>query len=153
MTQQTKDQMNVMIPTPPPGTRLHVLTDMIEVLDSGGEFEVFAVTGEAETGPPPHAHPWREAFLGLEGELEVSVGDQVTLVRPGMFLCVEPGVVHTFRMVSETARFLAISSGTRASGLFADLDANAPHAAPTAESMPTVVSVIKRNGVSSPLFD
>ena len=59
-------------------------------------------------GPPPHTHErLHDMFYVLEGSLTVRVGDQTQAIGPGTFVCVSPGVVHTFRNDSDApVRFL-----------------------------------------------
>ena len=59
-------------------------------------------------GPPPHVHDTlHDMFFVLEGTLTMRLGDETMEAGPGTFICVPPGVVHTFSNRSETAvRFL-----------------------------------------------
>jgi quercetin dioxygenase-like cupin family protein len=46
-------------------------------------------------------------FYVLEGTLTLRLGDEILEAGPGTFVCVPPGVVHTFsNQGSEPARFL-----------------------------------------------
>jgi mannose-6-phosphate isomerase-like protein (cupin superfamily) len=48
-------------------------------------------------GPPPHVHDkLHDMFYVLEGELSMRLGEEDRIVGPGTFVCVPPGVVHTF---------------------------------------------------------
>jgi mannose-6-phosphate isomerase-like protein (cupin superfamily) len=48
-------------------------------------------------GPPPHRHRrLHDMFYVLEGSLTVRVDDRSLELEPGSFVCVPPGVVHTF---------------------------------------------------------
>jgi quercetin dioxygenase-like cupin family protein len=108
------------------GTSLHCLQDTLRVLatnkDTTGTYEVFELTGPANSGPPPHYHPWGENFFILEGEVELLVGQNSNLATPGTFASVPGGCVHTYRIVSPTARFLVMTHGRGASEFFQDLD-------------------------------
>jgi quercetin dioxygenase-like cupin family protein len=134
------------------GSVLTAVGDTIEVLATGGQFEVFCVSGPSQSGPPPHSHPWREAYFGIDGEIEVMAGDVTMILMPGQFLSAESGMLHSYRILSESAKFLVITGGSRASGFFADLDANALYGVPTPETFPAIIEVARRNGLSSPLF-
>jgi mannose-6-phosphate isomerase-like protein (cupin superfamily) len=59
-------------------------------------------------GPPPHVHErLHDMFFVLEGALNMRVGDEELDAGPGTFVCVPPGVVHTFSNPSDQpARFL-----------------------------------------------
>lgn len=135
---------------------LDVVGDRLRVIVDGSEtdsaFEVFDVEGDQGSGPPPHAHPWTESFYVIEGELAVMVGEEQTLAGPGTSVLVPAGTVHTFQVASRRARFITTTSGDRASAFFRDLASTAP-GAPTDATMPLVVEVAKRNGLTSPLFD
>jgi quercetin dioxygenase-like cupin family protein len=104
---------------------LHVVGENIAVLasaDSTHSYEVFLQSGPAGAGPPPHQHPWDEAYYVLDGQLEVLVGDRVLSLSAGEFVHVPAGTVHNFRMKSATAKFLSVNSGRGASAFFTDLD-------------------------------
>jgi mannose-6-phosphate isomerase-like protein (cupin superfamily) len=48
-------------------------------------------------GPPPHVHDrLHDMFYVLEGTLTLRLGDERRPVSTGTFVCVPPGVVHTF---------------------------------------------------------
>ena len=51
---------------------LNVVGEHITVLASGdqtGSYEVFHQEGAEGSGPPPHSHPWDEAFYIVRGEV------------------------------------------------------------------------------------
>jgi quercetin dioxygenase-like cupin family protein len=141
---------------PEAGTTLAVVGDELTVLlpsgGSEGAFEVFEVTGPRDSGPPPHAHEWFEAYYVLEGEIVVSQDGTDEVYGPGAFTTTPGGLTHTYRIASDTARFLVMTTGGRASQFFADIDANVPAGPPTPETLPTLIDVAKRNGLTSPLF-
>ncbi len=134
------------------GATLKVLADTIEVKRAGEGFEIFELTGPAESGPPPHAHPWDEAYIGIEGDVLVTMDDAETTVRPGDVVTVPAGTLHSYRILSHGARVQVITSGHRASMFFADFDANVEPGEPSEESFPGIVEVAMRNGLTSPLF-
>jgi quercetin dioxygenase-like cupin family protein len=134
------------------GRTLHVLDDTLRVDVAGQQVEVFELTGPRESGPPPHSHPWDEVYIGIDGEVEVTIGDEVSTVGPGDVVCAPAGALHCYRIASDTARFRLVTSGHRASAFFADLDANAPAGPLSPETMPGIIEIARRNGLASPLF-
>jgi mannose-6-phosphate isomerase-like protein (cupin superfamily) len=55
------------------------------------------VTEPGFAGPPPHVHERvHDMFYVLEGTLTMRLNDQTTALPAGSFVCVPPGVVHTF---------------------------------------------------------
>jgi quercetin dioxygenase-like cupin family protein len=134
---------------------LQVVGDRVRVLvdgrQSGNAFEMFEVTGDLGSGPPPHTHPWTEAYFVLEGSVTVECDGSQTLAEPGTSAIIPAGSVHRFEIASTTARFVVATTGADAARFFRDLSANAP-GAPTPENLPAIVEVAKRNGLTSPLF-
>ncbi len=61
-------------------------------------------------GPPPHIHHREdEAFWVLEGELEVTVGEDTARMGAGSFAHLPRGVLHAYENVGEgPARFLTL---------------------------------------------
>jgi mannose-6-phosphate isomerase-like protein (cupin superfamily) len=48
-------------------------------------------------GPPPHVHErLHDMFYVLEGTLTFQIGERTVEAVPGTFVCVPPGVTHTF---------------------------------------------------------
>lgn len=131
---------------------LRAVGDEIRVLRGGGLVEVFELSGPRDSGPPPHAHPWDEAYIGIDGEIEVTIGDDVRTVRAGDVVAAPAGTLHAYRILSEGARVYVVTSGHRASAFFADLDANAAPGMPTPDTLPGIIDVARRNGLTSPLF-
>src|SRR5258708_2108779 len=60
--------------------------------------------------PPLHTHPQDESYVVLEGELTVVAADERFRLGPGSTAVVPIGVGHTFRVESDTARVLVLST-------------------------------------------
>src|SRR5207302_7560624 len=60
--------------------------------------------------PPVHTHPQDESYVVLEGRLTVHAGEQRFELSLGGAAVVPMGVAHTFRVESETARVLVLST-------------------------------------------
>jgi len=127
---------------------LQVLGEEMRPLLHGGAFEVVDVRGPRETGPPPHNHPWDEGYLVLEGELEVLRAEESFILAAGDCIQIPAMTLHSYRVASEVAHFLTITSPASAVAFFTDVAANAP----TLENLPAVIEVARRNRVDSPLF-
>jgi mannose-6-phosphate isomerase-like protein (cupin superfamily) len=67
--------------------------------DTAGSFFLSeSVIAPGFPGPPPHVHEQlHDSFYVLEGTLTVLLGDETLAAGPGTFICVPPGIVHTFR--------------------------------------------------------
>ena len=66
--------------------------------DTGESFFLSETTlASGFAGPPPHRHErLHDMFYVLEGSLTIRLGDRTYLLDAGGFVCVPPGVVHSF---------------------------------------------------------
>jgi mannose-6-phosphate isomerase-like protein (cupin superfamily) len=89
-----------------------------------GTLATITVPGEASAGrfaliefllphlasPPLHTHPQDESYVVLDGRLTIKAGDERFELGPGGSALVPMGVPHTFRVDSQTARVLVLST-------------------------------------------
>jgi quercetin dioxygenase-like cupin family protein len=79
--------------------------------------------------PPLHTHPQDESFIVLDGRLTVRAGDERFELQPGGTAVFAMGVAHTFRVDSDTARVLVLSTPAGLEHMYRD--AGVPATAPT----------------------
>ncbi len=79
---------------------------------TGGEFCLVDERANCGMSVPLHRHADDvESFYVLEGELRLFVGDEPGVLSPaGSFAHVPAGSVHGFRVESETARYLILTT-------------------------------------------
>ena len=79
---------------------------------TGGRFAFIEEVSPAGAGTPLHRHPEDdETFYVLEGKLTFYFeDDQPIVASAGSFVHVPGGAVHAFRVASETARYLIITT-------------------------------------------
>jgi quercetin dioxygenase-like cupin family protein len=89
-----------------------------------GTLATITVPGEASDGrvamieflfphgasPPLHTHPQDESYVVLDGRLTITAGDERFELGPGGTALVPMGVPHTFRVDSDGARVLVVST-------------------------------------------
>ncbi len=124
-----------------------VLAENITILaDHGqtGSYEVYLHDAPEGAGPPPHSHPWDEAFYVINGEVEFQLGGSVKKVAAGGFVHIPSGTVHSFRYVSPTAQILGITSGNGAAAMFTAVDQECGEA----PEIDKVVGVLSRHQVT-----
>ncbi len=124
-----------------------VLAENITILaDHGqtGSYEVYIHDASEGAGPPPHSHPWDEAFYVINGEVEFRFGDSFKKVAAGGFVHIPAGTVHSFRYVSPTAQILGITSGNGAAAMFTAVDQECGEA----PEIDKVVAVVSRHQVT-----
>jgi quercetin dioxygenase-like cupin family protein len=76
---------------------------------SGGEFALFETTGERGHTAPRHRHRRAsETFVVLEGEILIEAGGERQVAAAGNAAVLPRDQVHTFMVVSPTARYLTL---------------------------------------------
>jgi quercetin dioxygenase-like cupin family protein len=77
---------------------------------SGGRFALIEFLFPRGASPPLHTHPQDESYVVLEGDLTLVAGDRRERLGAGGGAVVPMGVPHTFRVDSEGARVLVLST-------------------------------------------
>src|SRR4051794_34589457 len=84
-----------------PAAPLKMVGEQVTVLPSAeqpGSYEICRGTGPERAGPPPHSHPWGEAFYVIDGHVVFGVDDQQDLIaEPGTLVHIAGGSTHWFR--------------------------------------------------------
>ena len=75
-----------------------------------GRFALIEFLFPRGASPPLHTHPQDESYVVLEGSLTVQAGEKRFELTSGAAAVVPMGVAHTFRVDSETARVLVLST-------------------------------------------
>jgi quercetin dioxygenase-like cupin family protein len=128
------------------GARHQVVGDTMRVLassgDTGGAFEVFEMTGPRDSGPPPHAHPWSESYSLIEGTVDVFIDGKTFSGAPGCFFQIPAGTFHSYRITSDTAKVILVTSPAGAADFFSDVDSET--------DLEKVVGIAMRHGLTVP---
>ncbi|HEV3468564.1 MAG TPA: cupin domain-containing protein [Pyrinomonadaceae bacterium] len=136
---------------PGEGPALRIVGDTVRVLaagpDTGGAYEIFELSGPRGSGPPPHAHPWNEAYVMLEGEAEILLDGGTRKATAGCFVNIPAGALHSYRVLSEAARFIVVTSPSGAAEFFAELDRETGG---STEDLAKIVQVATRHGFTVP---
>ena len=89
-----------------------LMTTKASMAETGGAYSLTEHLVTAASNPPMHVQlDEDEAFYVLDGEVEFEVDGEVVHAVRGTFAFVARGSAHTFRVLTETARFLVICSG------------------------------------------
>jgi quercetin dioxygenase-like cupin family protein len=128
------------------GLRHQVVGEDMRVLaaaaDTGGAFEVFEMSGPRDSGPPPHAHPWTESYFVIEGTIDVLIGDATLAGTPGCFFQIPAGTFHSYRITSDVARVIIVTSPSGAADFFREVDRET--------DLERIVGIAKRHGFTLP---
>jgi len=125
---------------------LDLVGEHITVLASGeatGSYEIFLQRGPEASGPPPHSHPWDEAFYVIKGEVSFGIGAQSATASAGTLVHLPAGTVHWFRF-GKGGEMLSMTSRSGASKMFADL---AREVAPANSDLGKLAEVGARHGL------
>jgi quercetin dioxygenase-like cupin family protein len=77
---------------------------------TGDRFALIEFLFPRHASPPVHTHPQDESYLVLEGQLTVEAAGERFELGPGGVAVVPMRTPHTFRVDSETARVLVLST-------------------------------------------
>lgn len=91
---------------------------------TGGRFALWEGILPRGASPPMHSHPQDETFYVLEGKVLIWAGDAeqpTATCEAGAAIYVPGGVPHSFRVVSDTARMLFLSTPAGIEDFVADL--------------------------------
>ena len=106
--------MQSIIASPTDGARLNVTGEIMRVLataeQTGNSYEMFIMEAPEGAGPPPHSHPWSEAYFVVEGEADVYLAGQHLTATAGCFMQIPAGTIHAHRVKSKTAKFVVVTS-------------------------------------------
>ena len=75
-----------------------------------GRFALIEFLFPQHASPPRHTHPQDESYIVLDGRLTIEAGEQRFTLQPGATAVVPMTVPHTFRVDSESARVLVLST-------------------------------------------
>src|SRR5256885_9501876 len=99
---------------PGEGERLWFLGTLATIKVSGeaseGRFALIEFLFPRGASPPLHTHPQDESYIVLEGRLTVQAGEQRFELEAGGAATVPMRVSHTFRVDSQTATVLVLST-------------------------------------------
>ena len=131
---------------------LHLVGEELTILASGeqtGSYEIFRQGGPEGSGPPPHSHPWDEAFYVLHGHAPLRARSRRELTaEPGTLVHVPAGTVHWFRFSAGGGEMLSVVSRPGAAAFFTQVDAEA---SPTEPDLGALVGIAASHGLEIPI--
>ena len=125
MTAQARTPQPLVVAPQDRTQSLNVVGEQITVLASAGQtgsYEIFLQAGPEGSGPPPHNHPWDEAFYVIRGEVAFGVGDRERVAVPGTLVQFPGGTTHWFRFGPGGGEMLSMTPREGAAEFFRDVD-------------------------------
>ena len=126
---------------------LDIVGEHVTVLASGeatGGYELFLQRGSEGSGPPPHSHPWDEAFYVTRGQIDFGIDAESMTALPGTLVHLPAGTVHWFRFGKGGGEMFSLTSRLGASKMFADI---AREVAPVNPDLEKLAAVGARHGL------
>jgi len=100
------------------GTKVRFL---LEAAKTNHSFSLMEVELPKDQGPPPHDHPWDEAYYIVDGDVWFMVQNKEQVFSTGDFVYAPGGTLHSFRRAGEKpARVLVFDAPATAEGFFRD---------------------------------
>jgi len=128
---------------------LDVFGTEVTVLAFASQNGCYGIThqcGAEGSGPPPHCHPWDEAFFVLAGEITFRCGDETYVCSPGTLVHVPRNTVHAFTYGAGGGSMLEVTSReSRAAEMFTEVDAEIDAGNP---DIAKALAILQRNGVT-----
>jgi quercetin dioxygenase-like cupin family protein len=125
---------------------VNVVGEAITIL-AGGDlskpFEMHIQEGVQGGGPPPHFHPWDEAFYVIDGQVEVTVEGKSTVVSSGGYVHIPGGSIHAYKNISATAKMIGVVSDPRGGQFFAAVDQ-----LKVPEDLPRILEIAEGYGIT-----
>ena len=95
---------------------------LCEAGKTGGAWSVSECDVPENSGPPPHQHPWDEAYYVMDGKVRFKVGEKDVVAEKGDFVYVPGGTVHGFQGADkQTARVLFFDAPAHAGNFFREV--------------------------------
>lgn len=109
------------------GERLSVMGAAVRFLCGAQQTErawsLMEVELPERAGPPPHDHPWDEAYYVVAGEVRFQLDGREQFFRAGDFIYAPGGTLHGFQGASsEPARLLIFDAPAHAESFFRDAE-------------------------------
>ncbi|MBB3348360.1 cupin domain-containing protein [Sphingomonas sp. BK069] len=129
------------------------LTIHLSRRDSAGGISLIEHAMAKDFAVPLHVHDAEdENFFVLQGRIRMSIGDELRELGAGEAASVPAGLPHSFRVVSEEARFLTITNGSfeemvRSVGRPAGGAGLPPQVEPTHEEIEALVAACRSHGI------
>ena len=92
---------------------------LLNAEQTGNSFSLMEVELPRDQGPPPHDHPWDEAYYVIDGDVWFMVDGKEAVYTAGDFLYAPGGTAHSFRGAGDNpARVLVFDAPSTAGGFF-----------------------------------
>ena len=122
---------------------------MLAAAEQTDSYEIFRQAGPEGSGPPPHSHPWDEAFYVIDGHVVFGLDAQQDLVaHAGTLVHVPGGTTHWFRFGAGGGEMISVTSRAGASAFFTHA---AAEVSPSDPDLGALVNIASAHGLTIPV--
>lgn len=131
------------------GEALRVMGALVKFLctgeKTGGKWSLMETALPEGAGPPPHRHPWDEAYYVIAGEVRFSLDGREQVFRAGDFVYAPANTLHGFSGVSKSvARVLIFDTPAHTEGFFREVDREVRR---MPEDLPKALAIAERHDI------
>ena len=119
------------------------ITLQLTAEQTNGTYSVIEFATPGGVGQPPHTHDWNETYLVLEGELELQIDGQSTVIGTGDSYQVKAGTVHAPTPKGDFCRYVMVGEPGGVEAVFKSLKAHQDDLG----DMAKVVEIVSQEGV------
>ncbi len=124
---------------------LNVLGTQVSFLckaeETDKKWSLMEVSLPFNAGPPPHHHPWDEAYYVTEGKVKFIIGKEEHILEKGDFVYAPADTVHGFFGArEETSKVLVFDAPSTAGGFFVDCDSKIKNLPQDLEKVPGIAA-------------
>jgi quercetin dioxygenase-like cupin family protein len=134
----------------------HLLSVLLDSVDTGGQFSLLKMTEPKGLEPPPHIHTREdEIFTLLEGEIMFTCGGETFHAKTGDTMFLPKNILHSFQVVTDKAEVLIVLTPAGLEKFFIEMSMKVPEmkAPPMPSGPPDIqrlISTAGRYGVQFP---
>lgn len=124
------------------------LTVKVDSEHTDGSYELFEVDVPRGDATPLHRIGWAKTYYMLQGRMVIQVDGEGYDLGSGSAIAIPPDALHTFTVLTPSAKFLVFRLTGGMGRFHADLDASVVPGRPFEETMQDIQKVLSRHDVS-----
>ncbi len=83
---------------------------ILSKVEAGANLSMAFMQIAADTEGPPHDHPFDQCGVVIEGEIEMSIGEDIRLFKPMEAYFIPAGIAHSWKTLGQTAAILDVTA-------------------------------------------
>jgi quercetin dioxygenase-like cupin family protein len=79
-------------------------------VETGANLTMAVMQIEADNEGAPHDHPFDQCGIVIEGEIEMSIGEETRLFKPMEAYLIPAGITHSWKTLGQSAKILDVTA-------------------------------------------